>query len=346
MEDYVECRITTVIVILLLGAEICFGFLIKGTKYFVPYVCVGSVVSFILVSVVRANFFISKNKCEMRDTENRTNECSEYDWNKGLAIALDIHKCGESSEGEGDVEYESTVLERGDSSGRVEDDEYEISVCERGESRGREGDDEWKKAIGPNGYEECHATSLYATGERDVDYESKGDSRGHLGRCIYQVIRKGGDSSGCDISGVESSEHEGSVLERGDKSGWVGDEESGLEENICKGGESECDVDYKSSVLENDSSGWVRDEESGLEEVMCEGGDSSGLLGLSIYLVICEVGDNGRCLGPRINQEFMCEGVTSGRFGDHNIIVPHYDWRPSYDISLFIKWSNFIKALI
>ncbi|GJR66377.1 hypothetical protein Tco_0012442 [Tanacetum coccineum] len=62
----------------------------------------------------------------MRNTENSTNEFSEYDWNKGLAIALDIHKCGES--------------------------------------RGREGDDEWKKALGPNGYEECHATGLYATG--------------------------------------------------------------------------------------------------------------------------------------------------------------------------------------
>ncbi|PWA85791.1 hypothetical protein CTI12_AA146280 [Artemisia annua] len=176
------------------------------------------------------------------------------------------------NEGEGDVEYESTVLERGDSSGRVEDDEYEISVCERGESRGREGDDEWKKALGPNGYEECHATGLYATGEDDVDYESsvldsewdvsykssvleEGDSRGHLGRCIYQVIREGGDSSGCDISGVESSEREGSVLERGDRSGWVGDEESGLEENICEGGDSEWDVDYESSVLERDNSG-------------------------------------------------------------------------------------------
>ncbi|PWA83227.1 phosphoethanolamine N-methyltransferase [Artemisia annua] len=108
----------------------------------------------------------------MRDTENSTNECSEYDWNKGLTIALDIHKCGESSEGERDVEYESIVLERGDSSGRVEDDDYEISVCEQGESRGREGNDEWKKALGPIGYEECHATCLYATGEGDVNYES------------------------------------------------------------------------------------------------------------------------------------------------------------------------------
>ena len=45
------------------------------------------------------------------------------------------------------------------------------SVCELGESRGREGDDEWKKALGPNGYEECHAIGLYLNGEGGVDYE-------------------------------------------------------------------------------------------------------------------------------------------------------------------------------
>ncbi|GKA62401.1 hypothetical protein Tco_0761920 [Tanacetum coccineum] len=112
----------------------------------------------------------------MRDTENSTNEFSEYDWNKGLAIALDIHKCGES--------------------------------------RGREGDDDerdvcYKSNVLDSKWDVCYKSSVLDS-EWDVCYKSsvleEGDSRGHLGRRIYQAIREGGDSGGCDSSGCDISE--------------------------------------------------------------------------------------------------------------------------------------------
>ena len=105
--DFLERHIIKIIVLLLSGIDVCLLFLTRGTEYF-SYVSGGSVVCVIL------GFLVGVNYCS-GDTENSTSEGSEYDWNIGIARALEIPKFGESSDGEGDVE-------RGDSSGWVEGD--------------------------------------------------------------------------------------------------------------------------------------------------------------------------------------------------------------------------------
>ena len=110
-------------------------------------------------------------------------------WNKGIAIALDIPECGESCEGEG-VEVsnyggdESKGWRDSDCGERSEGEGVEVSIYEGDESRG------WRDS-------DC---SMYERDESSVVLD-EGD---HLGQRIYEVIREGCDGSGCDIGGYNS----------------------------------------------------------------------------------------------------------------------------------------------
>lgn len=186
--DFLERHIIKIIVLLLSGIDVCLLFLTRGTEYF-SYVSGGSVVCVIL------GFLVGVNYCS-GDTENSTSEGSEYDWNIGIARALEIPKFGESSDGEGDVE-------RGHSSGWVEGE----GDVERDDSSGWvEGDSSgWERDV------ERGDSSGWVEGDRSGWVGDAGESSvvleedDHLGRLIYQVIREGGDISGFDISGFDIS---------------------------------------------------------------------------------------------------------------------------------------------